>query len=145
MDAAAAKTEQATAKRLFTMAKNQLSKSIADKVSAGTIQNRFQTLSTRMEALMNKHALYLALEHPDESQPTSDEAQWLQKIEEQFAEAEELYEHYNASLESKTPNSDQQLVETVSLELRKKTRLCQFEMDSADAMLVWLKITVVGE
>ena len=52
MTAAAAKVEQATAKRLFTMARNQLSKSIDDGLSIDIVQKRFAVLQTRMNEIM---------------------------------------------------------------------------------------------
>ena len=145
MDVTAAKTEQATAKRLFTMANNQYSKSINNKASTAAIQNKFQALSTRMDEVMNKHAQYLALSHPDDSEPTQEETQWLQEIEERFVAAEQSYEQYNASLEPKTPKLELLSDKTSSTELKKKTRLCQFELDSLDAMMIGLKITVEDE
>ena len=78
MDASTAKTEQSTAKRLFTMARNQLMRSISDGAPIGAVQNKLQLLNNRMEQVMDKHATYLAYSHLDESDPTEEEQKWLQ-------------------------------------------------------------------
>ena len=97
-------------------------------------------LNARMEEVMNKHAQYLALSHPDESEPTQEEAQWLQEIEDRFCEAEQSHEQYSASLEPKESKIESS--KTNSTEVKNKTRLCQFELDSVEAMLIGLRITL---
>jgi hypothetical protein len=99
MDATTAKTNESTAKRLFTMARNQLMRSIADGALIGAVQNKFQSLNNRMEQVMYKHAIYLAHSHPDESDPTEEEQKWLQEIDDEFAEAERSFEEYVTKLQ----------------------------------------------
>ena len=143
MDVTTAKTEQSTAKRLFTMAKNQLMRSIADGATIGVVQNKFQSLNNRMEQVMDKHATYLAHSHPDESDPTEEEQNWLKEIDDGFAEAERSFEEYaTKARKTEIEKGPTHEVKTVLTEVKKKTRLCHFEMDSVKAMLNALSITV---
>ena len=145
MDASTAKTEQSTAKRLFTMARNQLMKSITDSASIGAVQSKFQSLSNRMEEVMNKHATYLAYSHPDEAEPTDDEKRWLQEIEDLFTEAERSYESYTSEQKTQIHAESTLGDKAILTAIKKKTRLCRFEMDSVESMLSALNITVEDE
>ena len=146
MDSTAAKTEQATAKRLFTMANKQLMKSVNSGASVAATRSKFEALCARMESVMSKHALYLALQHPDDADPTEEETKWMEEIEDQFSQAEADVEQYCATLDQKLSSTTQLSQDgTQSAEWKKKKRLCQFEMESVESMLNELTITVKDE
>ena len=98
MAADAAKVERRTAKGLFTMSKNQLTKAIGDKQSADKVKNKLKTLQARMNEVMEKHALYLPLSHPDDSGEEADT--WMQNIENDFDESERACDEYMKSVSS---------------------------------------------
>ena len=140
-EANAAKVEQATAKRLFTMAKNQYTKAMQKNLSHETIQSKFSTLNKRMEEVMEKHAIYLALSHPDDSDPTEDEQRWLQAIEDEFNESEQSFEEHM----QKSSTSEKNVKSDVSLDRKKADRMCQYELAALDASIKNLRIAASNE
>ena len=145
MAADAAKVEQCTAKRLFTMSKNQLTRAIGDKQSADIVQNKLKSLQERMNAVMEKHALYQAINHPDESDPSDEEDDtWMQTIENDFDESERACYDYMKSV-----NSDEvkysEVQDTNPQALVKASRLYKLETATLESMTKSLKITVDDE
>ena len=147
MAADAAKLEQTTAKRLFTMARNQLLKSIGNKHSVDKIQNRMKLLQTRMNEVMEKHALYMSLTHSDGSGPSDEEDGWMQGIEDEFDETEEACEEYMKSTSSNVAvaQSSEAVQDITPHSLVKAARLHKLETATLDSMLKSLKITVDDE
>lgn len=141
----AAKVEQCTAKRLFTMSKNQLTKAIGDKQSADKVQNKLKSLQTRMNEVMEKHALYLALNHPDDSDPSEEEEDtWMQTIENDFDESERICDEYMKSfISNSTQHAEAQDANPQALV--KASRLYKLETATLESMTKSLKITVDDE
>ena len=94
MDESAIKQERATAKRLFTMAMYKLSRSIDSGALLKTVEDRYQSLGVRMEQAMEHHAKLIVIRHPDDSEPTKEETEWMQEIEEHYEEVEQSYTRY---------------------------------------------------
>jgi len=115
---------------------------MGDGASMGAVQSKFQSLNNRMEQVMDKHATYLAHSHADESDPTEEEQQWLQGIEDGFAEAERSFEAYANAQKTEINKGTTDEVKTILTEVKKKTRLYRFEIDSVQAMMNALSITV---
>jgi len=133
-----AKTEQSTAKRLFTMAYNSFMKAINESASSSMTQNKFQALTSRMDQVMDKHATFLTLMHPDESDPTADEVSWLKELEDRYDEAAKALEASIAKQQEPAivkADIDQAEVKTDVKEIKKTQRLYQFEVDSLVTMI----------
>ena len=135
MDEATIKQERSTTKRLLTMAINKLTKSVNAGAPPRTVETKFHALSSRMEQLMEQHAKYLAVKHPDDFEPpTKEEVEWLREVEDQFEEAEQAYARAGMSVSPEQGTSGQ--------EVRKLTRIYQFEIDTAEVMLASLKMAI---
>ena len=87
------------------MANKQLMKSVNSGASVAAIRSKFEALCARMESVMSKHALYLALQHPDDADPTEEETKWMEEIEDQFSQAEANFEQYCAAFDQKLPST----------------------------------------
>ena len=134
MDEATIKQERSTTKRLLTMAINKLSKLVNAGAPPRTVEASFHALSSRMEQLMEHHAKYLAVKHPDDSEPpTKEEVEWLREVEDQFEEAEQAYAR-GMSINPMQGMSGQ--------DVKKMTRIYQFEIDTAEVMLASLKMAI---
>ena len=134
MDEATIKQERSTTKRLLTMAINKLSKLVNAGAPPRTVEASFHALSSRMEQLMEQHAKYLAVKHPDDSEPpTKEEVEWLREVEDQFEEAEQAYAR-GMSISPEQGTSGQ--------EVKKMTRIYQFEIDTAEVMLASIKMAI---
>ena len=89
-----------------------------------------------MEQLMEQHARYLAVKHPDDSEPpTKEEVEWLREIEDQYEEVEEAY----ARGMSANPGGK------ADKEAKKMTRVCHFEIDTTEIMLASLKMATADK
>ena len=66
MDLTEAKTARTTAKRLFTIASNQLNTAITSKFETAIIHGRFKELKEAWAEVMAKQATYLAIKYPDD-------------------------------------------------------------------------------
>ena len=131
MDESAIKQERATAKRLVTMAMHKLSRSIESGAPSKTVENNYQSLGIRMEQMMEQHAKLLVIRHPDDSEPTKEETAWMHDVEEQYEEVEQVYTRY-MSTATKQGSSGH--------EVKKMTRVYQFEIETAEVMLTSLKM-----
>ena len=98
----AAKIQRATAKRLFTMATNQMSKAIDNGSSKEAVTSRFQNVYKCWADVMEKHATYLAHQYPDDGDPSEEDAQYLESIESVYDDAEKTCESYLKSHATKT-------------------------------------------
>ena len=135
MDESAIKQERATAKRLFTMAIHKLSRSIDSGAPLKTVEDRYQSLGVRMEQAMEHHAKLLVIRHPDDSEPTKEETEWMQEVEEQYDEVEQSYTRYIGTTSKQGSSSH---------EVKKMTRIYTFEIETAEVMLTSLK-TITGD
>ena len=141
MATAEAKVEQRTAKRLFTMAKNQLSKAISDEQSVDKVQNKLKSLQLRMNEVMEKHALYLALSHPDDSDGSEEDA-WMQTLEDEFDTSESACDVYVKSCLSNDNILHVKIQDTNSQTLVRASRLYKLETATLESMTKNLQITV---
>ena len=128
------KTERRTAKRLFTMAINQLTKSINEKKPMDTIQIKYDTFKQRMNDVQEKHAIFLSNTHDDDSEPTQEETEWLENIETQADLMEKtFYQHVKANqairVIAPVPSvpSLTSAVSTQSADKKKASSVCQYE------------------
>ena len=84
----AAKIQRATAKRLFTMATNQMNKAIDNGSSKEAVTSRFQNVYKCWADVMEKQATYLTHQYPDDGDPSEEDAQYLESIESVYDDAE---------------------------------------------------------
>ena len=94
-DETSSKKERATAKRLFTMASNRVTKGINEKIDIVILQERFQKVKFAWDDILQKHAAYLCVKYPDDKEVDTSELTWLQTVEDEFELIEKNYENYN--------------------------------------------------
>ena len=94
-DETSSKKERATAKRLFTMASNRVTKGINEKIDIVILQERFQKVKFAWDDILQKHAAYLCVKYPDDKDVDPSELTWLQTVEDEFELIEKNYENYN--------------------------------------------------
>jgi len=92
--AAEAKTQRATAKRLFTMSNKQLSKAITSNYDPSVIKGRFGELKEAWGSVMSKNAMFLALKYPDDEEVLEEDEAWLDEIADVFNDAEHRFMEY---------------------------------------------------
>jgi len=147
-----AKTERRTAKRLFTMAINQLTKSINEKKPMDMIHAKYDTFKHRMNEVQEKHALFLSNMHEDDSEPTNEETEWLENIETQADLMERTFDQYVKASQA-TPviapvssvPSHSSPISPQSADKKKASRVCQYEATTLEATLSGLRISVSAD
>ena len=140
MATAAAKVERGTAKRLFTMTMNQLNKSMDDSLSPDIVQKRYSILQAKMDNVLEKHATYLALSHPDDSDPTEEDDSWLQAVTDEFTESEVDCDKYMKSSHNVTQVETHDVNNTQ--ELTRVSRLYKLEIAALESIFKNMKITL---
>ena len=76
------------------MAMHKLSRSIDSGALLKTVEDRYQSLGVRMEQAMEHHAKLLVICYPNDTEPTKEEAEWMEEVEEQYEEVEQSYTRY---------------------------------------------------
>ena len=140
------KMERRTSKRLFTMAINQLTKSINEKKPMDIIQTKYDTFKQRMNELQEKHAILLSNTHDDDSEPTQEESEWLENIETQADLMEKTFDqHVKANQATREITPESSVPYLTSADKKKASRVCQYEATTLEATLSGLRISVTAE
>ena len=142
------KVERRTAKRLFTMAMNQLSKNIDMQKPIETIESKYETFKQRTNELLEKHATYLSVALEEDTEPTEAEVQWLEDIEMQVDLMESKFNQYvkaNASTPQTEVISKQPTESSKISELKMAAKACHYESTTLDAMFNSLRISIFCE
>ena len=135
-----AKVQRATAKRLLTMTSKQMKKGISNCLPKEAVQSRFQAVYKCWMDVMEKHATYLALKYPDDTEPSSADEEWLQPIESEYDNAESECENYlKSSVDDKCQSTD------MAIEAKKALRACKYEESNLVAIIGNLRIVTDDE
>jgi hypothetical protein len=142
------KVERRTAKRLFTMAMNQLSKNIDMQKPIETIESKYETFKQRTNELLEKHATYLSVALEEDTEPTEAEVQWLEDIEMQVDLMESKFNQYvkaNASIPQTEVISKQPTIHKKKNNPNQHLKFFVFESTTLDAMFNSLRISISCE
>jgi len=146
------KIERRTAKRLFTMSINQLTKAISAHKPVETVQSKYDTFKQRTNDVQEKHAAYLSNMHVDDSDPTEEEAAWLDSVETQADLMDNAFSQFiqanstpaKIALAAPTSSAARSTESQNQSSDGKKAsrRACHYEATTLEATLNSLKISV---
>ena len=138
----AAKRERTTSKRLLTTAQNRVEKAITDGLNIDIVESRFREADKRMNAVIEKHELYVEIALTDGEETQSIEDEWLKAVMERHERMEEKVKA--AMKETAVPVEAIPVDSEVALQ-RKCKRACKYEESLLTAAIDSLRSITVDE